>query len=92
MAQSRMTAVFHGRVQGVGFRYTTVNIAQRFSVTGYVMNLFDGTVEVVAEGIETNLTHFLAAILEARISRYITQHTVEWEVADGHFSSFGISF
>ena len=41
---------FSGHVQGVGFRYTTRSVASRFAVTGYVRNLPDGRVELVAEG------------------------------------------
>ena len=42
--------IFTGRVQGVGFRYTAQSIARRHPVTGYVRNLPDGTVELVARG------------------------------------------
>jgi acylphosphatase len=42
--------IFSGRVQGVGFRYTAQSIARRHPVTGYVRNLPDGTVELVAQG------------------------------------------
>ena len=40
----------HGRVQGVGFRYTTERRARALELTGYVRNEADGTVLVVAEG------------------------------------------
>ncbi len=39
-----------GRVQGVGFRYYTQDVAEREGVTGYVRNLPDGCVEAVVEG------------------------------------------
>ena len=42
--------LFSGRVQGVGFRYTACHIARHFTVTGYVRNLPDGRVELLAEG------------------------------------------
>ena len=42
--------IYHGRVQGVGFRATTRCLATGFQVSGYVKNLDDGTVEVVASG------------------------------------------
>ena len=42
--------VVSGRVQGVGFRYFVVQAARRLEITGYVRNLRDGTVEIVAEG------------------------------------------
>lgn len=40
----------HGRVQGVGFRYSTQREAQRLGLTGYARNMDDGSVEVVACG------------------------------------------
>jgi len=46
----RRTTYFSGQVQGVGFRYTTQRIAAAFEVSGFVRNLPDGRVEVVAEG------------------------------------------
>jgi len=39
-----------GRVQGVGFRFTVMNMAGRYPLTGYVRNVLDGTVEMVAQG------------------------------------------
>lgn len=51
----KLTAIqarVHGRVQGVGFRYATHREARRLSVTGWVRNRGDGTVEVYAEGSE----------------------------------------
>ena len=43
-------AVVHGRVQGVGFRWSAVEEARRLGLSGFVANLPDGSVEVVAEG------------------------------------------
>lgn len=54
--------VFHGRVQGVGFRYTTASIARRHPVAGFVRNLPDGSVELVAEATATDFEQFLADI------------------------------
>ncbi|WIB76578.1 acylphosphatase [Curtobacterium sp. MCPF17_002] len=47
---TRMHAVVSGTVQGVGFRYWTARKADGLALTGYARNLFDGTVEVEAEG------------------------------------------
>ncbi len=66
----RRTVLYRGLVQGVGFRYTARSIAARFAVAGYVRNLADGRVELVAEGAPAELDRFLAAISEA-MGRYI---------------------
>lgn len=42
--------IYTGRVQGVGFRYAVQSIARKHSVTGFVRNLPDGTVELVLQG------------------------------------------
>lgn len=44
-----LRAVYHGHVQGVGFRYRTTRLAQPYPITGYVKNLADGTVELVVQ-------------------------------------------
>ena len=51
-----------GVVQGVGFRYFTYRIAQQHHITGYVRNLDDGRVEVLAEGEEADLAPFVAEL------------------------------
>lgn len=56
--------MFHGRVQGVGFRYTTHRIAQSFDVAGYVKNLPDRTVEMIVKGKSDTLDSFLGRIQE----------------------------
>lgn len=56
---------FSGRVQGVGFRYTTASVAESFAVTGTVRNLPDGRVELIAEGAADVIDRFIAAVQEA---------------------------
>jgi acylphosphatase len=53
--QRRLHAVVSGRVQGVGYRATTMDEARRLSLAGWVRNRRDGTVEVLAEGSEAKL-------------------------------------
>ena len=52
MAEVRKHMVFHGRVQGVGFRYTAKYLARSMNLTGWVKNLPDGTVEMEVQGEE----------------------------------------
>jgi acylphosphatase len=47
-----------GRVQGVGYRYFAVKKAEALGVAGFVRNLPDGSVEVIAEGADTALATF----------------------------------
>jgi len=61
---------FSGRVQGVGFRYQTLQVAKEFTVTGYVMNLPDGRVRLELEGDDAEVEEFVAAV-EERMSGYI---------------------
>jgi acylphosphatase len=65
--------VFHGRVQGVGFRVTTCRLAAAFPVRGHVRNQPDGTVEVAAWGDPAVLVRFEAAILR-EFDGYIYDH------------------
>ena len=56
--------LFSGRVQGVGFRYTTKEIATGFDVVGIVKNLADGAVEMEVMGEEDEVSEYLAEITE----------------------------
>jgi len=68
---NRQVHVFYsGTVQGVGFRYTTEDFARDLGVTGWVRNVRDGRVEVLAEADEEVLKAFLEKIREY-FGRYI---------------------
>ena len=58
------TVIFSGHVQGVGFRFTTRQVAQEYEVAGYVQNLADGRVRLEAEGAEAEVEAFLGAVEE----------------------------
>lgn len=51
-----------GRVQGVGFRWSTIRLAQSLTISGWVKNQIDGSVEVVATGSESDLNKFISQI------------------------------
>lgn len=55
---------FSGHVQGVGFRYTALQVAKEFEVAGIVRNLADGRVELEAEGRVAEIEAYLAALQE----------------------------
>ena len=65
-----MHSFFLGHVQSVGFRYQVLSIAKGFYITGYVKNLNDGRVEVLAEGNESEVMSFLE-VIESELDIYI---------------------
>ena len=92
-ATVRLTARFEGHVQGVGFRYTAIELAERLGLTaGYVMNLMNGDVELVAEGPETTLRELLALIQRSHLGRYILRVDQQWSPARGGFAGFDVRF
>jgi acylphosphatase len=54
--------IFSGHVQGIGFRYTVRSLARRHPVAGYVRNLPNGTVELVAQGTVAAVDALLAEV------------------------------
>ena len=62
MHPERRRVHFSGRVQGVGFRFTCQSLSRDFEVAGFVRNLPDGRVELVAEGDRLEVDQFLTAI------------------------------
>jgi acylphosphatase len=67
-----VTAFFSGHVQGVGFRYLTLQVAKEFEVSGFVKNLPDGRVLLESEGTAAEVRDFIAAVQE-RMTGYIRQ-------------------
>jgi len=64
------TIFFTGRVQGVGFRFSTLQVAKEFEVAGFVSNLADGRVRLEVEGKSEEVDAFVAAV-ETRMHGYI---------------------
>lgn len=85
----RREIYYSGRVQGVGFRYTTLQIASGFRVTGYVENLPDGRVHLVAEGPSEELDRFTRAVL-SRFGHHIRATEEIQAPATMSFTSFTI--
>ena len=90
----RVRILVTGRVQGVFFRVYTRDYAKDLSVAGFVRNLRDGRVEIVAEGSEDSLKS-LAAWAKNKGSPYSKIHstTEEWEdIEKAQYSSFQITY
>jgi acylphosphatase len=85
----RLEAHFSGRVQGVGFRYTTRQIAAGYEVTGRVRNLPDGRVHLIAEGAEAEVRDFLREI-QTQLIHHIKETKAEPLVGPPEFRDFHI--
>jgi len=82
---------YSGMVQGVGFRYQVKNIAANFPLTGWVKNLPNGSVELIAEASKKTLLDFLKNI-DATLNQYIRDKQVSWDKAENNFKCFEINF
>ena len=91
MGRQQMHVYYEGRVQGVGFRYSVLMVARGFEVTGWIRNLADGRVELVAEGDKLEVCNFVAA-LEEEMRGYIVRPEKVISEATGEFPSFKIAF
>ncbi len=86
----RLHAIVHGRVQGVSFRYYTVQRARELGVTGYTRNLWDESVEVVAEGTRAVVDELLAFLRVGPRSAFVTGVDVQWLAPTDEFQRFEV--
>jgi len=91
MEQIAKHIIFIGRVQGVGFRFTALDIARRYQLNGFVRNLFDGTVEMVAQGKPQDVSDCIRDINES-FSGYIRDTGIEEIPTDLRYKDFKITF
>jgi acylphosphatase len=87
----RMHIFYSGKVQGVGFRYTTRNVAMGYEVAGAVRNLPDGRVELIAEGLKEELEAFQQGVRDSGLGSFISNEEVSWGDATGGFRGFEIT-
>ncbi len=81
-----------GRVQGVWFRSSTVDQAESLGLTGWVKNLADGRVEIVAEGPEEPLRQFIEWTKDGPSLARVREHDASWEPYTGEFTDFSIDY
>jgi len=83
--------VFVGRVQGVGFRFTAFHSANRYKLTGFVRNCPDGTVEMLAQGLATDIDDCIREI-KGSFSSYIRETKIEEIPLETQYRDFKITF
>jgi acylphosphatase len=81
---------YAGRVQGVGFRVNAQQIARRFPVTGFVRNLPDGRVHLVAEGQAEHVREFLETIADSMAGNIVSAQTQSGP-ATGKYQGFSVA-
>lgn len=83
--------IFVGRVQGVGFRFTAQRASRRRQLTGFVRNLWDGTVEMLAQGRPEEVDDCIQDLAEY-FTGYIRETKIEEVPPDPKYSDFQITF
>lgn len=90
--QLRLEAIVRGRVQGVYYRQTTVQTARALGVTGWVANLRNGNVKVVAEGTRPALDRLLAWLHTGPAMAHVDDVEADWSEATGQFAGFDVHY
>ena len=87
----QIKAIFYGRVQGIGFRYTALKIARELGLQGFAKNLADGSVQLVAQGEEESINNFVLEIKKS-FSNEIEKVETIWQKPTSTFRDFQIKF
>ncbi len=91
-AAEQVIVFYRGRVQGVGFRATCRSLSKKFCVCGYVKNLSDGRVELLAEGDGKEVRAFLSAVRTSHLGEYIQEEQIVTSQAEGRYQSFDVTY
>ena len=89
----RARVVVRGRVQGVCFRYYTVETAQKYQITGWVRNGYSGEVEVLLQGRPVDVDRMVDWLKTGPSMAHVTGISVRYEPPrQGEFSRFTITY
>jgi acylphosphatase len=86
--EGRARILVSGRVQGVGFRWFTVEAATSLGLAGTVRNLPGGDVEIVAEGSRALIERLIAAARSGPPGAVVLEVQVAWETPTGDYAAF----
>lgn len=85
-------AIISGNVQGVGFRYFAVREAELLGITGDVRNLYDGNVEVFAEGDELTVKKYLAILKDGPRFGHVRNIKIENHKPKDTYTGFSVKY
>ena len=92
MSKMRAHVFVSGFVQGVGFRFFAILNARKLGVSGFVRNLTDGRVEVVAEGELERVDALIERLRKGPPGSNVVWVDVRLEKYEGEFSDFSVEF
>lgn len=82
-AITRAHVLISGKVQGVGYRFSTLEVALKFGVNGWVKNLSDGRVEAVFEGSQETIEKMIKWCNKGPTSAVVKDVTAKYEQPEG---------
>lgn len=82
--------IVHGRVQGVGFRYYTMQQAKQLGVKGWVRNNMDGTVEIIAQADKKTLQAFQTAVKKGSPASQVSHVRTKQMQTSHNYTSFQV--
>jgi acylphosphatase len=88
--RARLEAVVRGRVQGVGFRFFVLRVANQLPIAGWVSNEQDGSVRCVAEGSRHDLGRLLDALRDGPAGAEVSRVDDQWLPPTGRMSGFTV--
>ena len=92
MGKKAVKIKVHGRVQGVGFRYSTVQAAVRTTVQGWVRNEWDGAVLIYCEGESSAVDRFIKWCKKGPSLAYVSSLEINDMPYQGVYSGFKIEY
>lgn len=90
-SEKRVHLIIEGRVQGVGFRYFTLDLANKFRVVGWVRNTYHDEVEIIAEAEKDVLENWMQHLKRGPAHSKVINVKIDWSEATGEFSKFSIA-
>ncbi len=90
MGAARAHLLLQGRVQGVSFRYYTMQEARLLGLTGWVRNLWDGRVEVLFEGDGDAVKQMIAWCQQGPPTAVVEDVEITWEEPTAEFNNFRV--
>lgn len=88
----RIHLIISGSVQGVWFRHNTNRVANKLGLAGFVRNLPDGNVEVIAEGDEEKLNELIAFCKKGPEGANVEDVKIEYQKPKNEFKAFSIKY